>query len=89
LQKTLKKALAKPKFLFTTGQNDTWLSIRNDLRKKIDDALSNFKTSTAGLVLEMKDVEEIKQSLRDYAINVVKRKARNEAEDVVKHMKNR
>lgn len=90
MQKKLAKALAEPvESLFEAGGKDTWLSIRELLKRETEIAVSEFSASVAGFELDEETVERMQQSLRDYARKVVENKARDEAGKILIRMKDR
>jgi hypothetical protein len=90
LQKQLAKALAEPvESLFEAGGKDTWLLIRKLLKRETEAAVSEFSDRIAGFELEEETIEQMQQSLRDYARKLVENKAREEAGKVLIRMKDR
>lgn len=90
MQKKLAKALAEPvESLFEAGGKDTWLSIRELLKRETEIAVSEFSASVAGFELDEETVGRMQQSLRDYARKVVENKARDEAGKILIRMKDR
>jgi len=90
MQKKLAKALTEPvESLFEAGGKDTWLSIRELLKRETEIAVSEFSASVAGFELDEETVERMQQSLRDYARKVVENKARDEAGKILIRMKDR
>ncbi|KAG4948957.1 hypothetical protein JHK82_042150 [Glycine max] len=89
-EKKLAKALTEPvESLFEAGGKDTWLSIRELLKRETEIAVSEFSASVAGFELDEETVERMQQSLRDYARKVVENKARDEAGKILIRMKDR
>ncbi|KAG5005800.1 hypothetical protein JHK85_024342 [Glycine max] len=89
-EKKLAKALAEPvESLFEAGGKDTWLSIRELLKRETETAVSEFSASVAGFELDEETVGRMQQSLRDYARKVVENKARDEAGKILIRMKDR
>lgn len=89
-EKKLAKALTAPvESLFEAGGKDTWLSIRELLKRETEAALSEFSVSIAGFELDEETVEKMQQSLRDYARKLVENKAREEAGKILIRMKDR
>ncbi|KAK7331246.1 hypothetical protein VNO77_25466 [Canavalia gladiata] len=89
-EKKLAKALNEPvESLFETGGKDTWLSIRELLKRETEAAVSEFSVSIAGFELDEETVERMQQSLRDYARKLVENKAREEAGKIMIRMKDR
>lgn len=90
LQKKLLVALTEPiESLFETGGKETWTSIRKILRHEIEVAASAFSSAIAGFELDRETIITMMQNLRDYARNVVEKKAREEAGKVLIRMKDR
>ncbi|XP_027339093.1 protein ROOT HAIR DEFECTIVE 3 homolog 2 isoform X2 [Abrus precatorius] len=89
-EKKLAKALNDPvESLFEAGGKDTWLSIRELLKRETAAAVSEFSASITGFELDEETVERMQQSLRDYARKVVENKAREEAGKIMIRMKDR
>jgi hypothetical protein len=89
-EKQLAKALAEPvESLFEAGGKDTWLLIRKLLKRETEAAVSEFSDRIAGFELEEETIEQMQQSLRDYARKLVENKAREEAGKVLIRMKDR
>lgn len=90
LQKKLLVALTESiESLFETGGKETWTSIRKILRHEIEVAASEFSSAIAGFELDQETIITMMQNLRDYARNVVEKKAREEAGKVLIRMKDR
>ncbi|KAM7257902.1 hypothetical protein ACFE04_013643 [Oxalis oulophora] len=86
----LNVALSEPvESLLDAGREDTWPSIRRLLVRETEAAVSEFTTAVAGFELDQANVEAMVQGLRDYAKNVVEKKARDEAGKVLIRMKDR
>ncbi|RDY08984.1 Protein ROOT HAIR DEFECTIVE 3-like 2, partial [Mucuna pruriens] len=89
-EKKLAKALTEPvESLFEAGGKDTWLSIRELLKRETEAAVSEFSASIVGFELDEETVQIMQQSLRDYARKLVENKAREEAGKVLIRMKDR
>ncbi|KAL2341507.1 hypothetical protein Fmac_009447 [Flemingia macrophylla] len=89
-EKKLAKALTEPvESLFEAGGKDTWLSVRELLKRETEVAVSEFSVSIAGFELDEETVEKMQQSLRDYARKLVENKAREEAGKILIRMKDR
>lgn len=89
-EKRLTLALTEPvESLLEAGRTDTWASIRKLLKRETDVAVSEFLTTIAGFELDQTTVDAMVQNLRDYARNLVKKKAREEAGKVLIHMKDK
>ena len=90
MQKRLTLALTEPvESLLEAGRTDSWASIRKLLKRETDVAVSEFLTTIAGFELDQTTVNTMVQNLRDYARNLVKKKAREEAGKVLIHMKDK
>ncbi|KAK7303534.1 hypothetical protein RJT34_14441 [Clitoria ternatea] len=90
VEKKLAKALNEPvESLFEAGGKDTWLSIRELLKRETEVAVSEFSASIAGFELDEETVERMQQSLRDNARKLVENKAREEAGKILIRMKDR
>ncbi|XWS18727.1 hypothetical protein CRYUN_Cryun32bG0069400 [Craigia yunnanensis] len=75
--------------LFDAAGRDTWASIRKLLTRETETAVSEFSTAISSFELDQQTVEKMLQDLRDYARNVVEKKAREEAGKVLIRMKDR
>ncbi|KAI3860035.1 hypothetical protein MKW92_047834 [Papaver armeniacum] len=86
----LTKALAEPvEYLFESAGGDTWALIRNLVQREMEIARSKFTTALNGFELDQETFDKMVQNLRDFANNVVEKKAREEAGKVLIHMKDR
>ncbi|GMN60304.1 hypothetical protein TIFTF001_029405 [Ficus carica] len=89
-EKKLLVALTEPiESLFETGGKETWTSIRKIVRHEIEVAASELSSAIAGFELDQETTITMMQNLRDYARNVVEKKAREESEKVLIRMKDR
>ncbi|XP_060671724.1 protein ROOT HAIR DEFECTIVE 3 homolog 2 isoform X3 [Ziziphus jujuba] len=89
-ERQLSTALTEPlESLLESGERDTWTSIRKLLKRETEAALLEFLSAVAGFELDKADITAMEQKIRDYARNVVERKAREEAGKVLIRMKNR
>ncbi|TKY72348.1 ROOT HAIR DEFECTIVE 3-like 2 [Spatholobus suberectus] len=89
-EKKLAKVLTEPvESLFEAGGKDTWLSIRELLKRETEAAVSEFSASIAGFELDEETVERMHHHLRDYARKLVENKAREEAGKILIRMKDR
>ncbi|PON62048.1 RHD3/Sey [Trema orientale] len=89
-EKQLSAALSEPiESLFEAGGKDTWPSIRKLLKHETEVAASEFSSSITGFELDQETSKTMLQNLRDYAKNVVEKKAREEAGKVLIRMKDR
>ncbi|KAL4308943.1 hypothetical protein GQ457_01G040940 [Hibiscus cannabinus] len=89
-EKQLSKSLSEPvESLFDAAGRDTWASIRKLLTRETEIAVSEFSAAVSGFELDQLTVEKLLQDLRDYARNVVEKKAREEAGNVLIRMKDR
>ncbi|XWS12279.1 hypothetical protein CRYUN_Cryun37aG0075900 [Craigia yunnanensis] len=89
-EKQLSQSLSEPvESLFDAAGRDTWASIRRLLTRETETAVSEFSTAISSFKLDQWTVEKMLQDLRDYARNVVEKKAREEAGKVLIHMKDR
>ncbi|PQQ13311.1 protein ROOT HAIR DEFECTIVE 3 homolog 2 [Prunus yedoensis var. nudiflora] len=75
--------------LLETGGKDTWTSTRKLLNHETEVAVSEFSATVAGFELDKDTSTKMMQNLRDYARNVVEKKAREEAANIMIHMKDR
>ncbi|XVE99555.1 hypothetical protein REPUB_Repub03eG0209100 [Reevesia pubescens] len=83
----LNKAFSKPlESLFENPNGDTWPSIRKLLTSEIEIAISSASVDISSFELELEKRNKMIQDLRDYARNVVERKAREEAGKVLHPM---
>ncbi|KAL6282852.1 hypothetical protein ACE6H2_013781 [Prunus campanulata] len=89
-EKQLSSSLTGPvEALLETGGKDTWTSIRKLLNHETEVAVSKFSAAVAGFELDKDTSTKMMQNLRDYARNVVEKKAREEAANIMIHMKDR
>ncbi|KAL8033898.1 hypothetical protein ABFX02_13G186200 [Erythranthe guttata] len=89
-EKRLSAALTEPvESLFEAGGADTWASIRNLLKRENDIAASAFSSAIAGFELDQKTVDKMVQNLKEYGIQLVERKSREEAGKILIRMKDR
>ncbi|GLU14081.1 hypothetical protein SLE2022_306720 [Rubroshorea leprosula] len=89
-EKQLSKALTEPvESLLEGGGKDPWASIRRLLKHETETAVSKFLTAISGFELDQATIDNMVQDLRDYARNMVEKKAREEAGKVLIHMKDR
>ncbi|KAE8734346.1 Protein ROOT HAIR DEFECTIVE 3-like protein 2 [Hibiscus syriacus] len=89
-EKQLSKSLSEPvDSLFDAAGRDTWASIRKLLTRQTEIAVSEFSAAISGFELGQSNVEKMLQDVRDYARNVVEKKAREEAGNVLIRMKDR
>ncbi|XP_022764271.1 protein ROOT HAIR DEFECTIVE 3 homolog 2-like [Durio zibethinus] len=80
-EEELNGALHEPlKSLLKNPNEETWASIRELLSCKTQIALSKLLAGISGFELDQEKSNKMVQGLRDYARNVVERKAREEAE---------
>lgn len=90
MQKQLTEALTEPvESLFEAGEKDLWASIRKLLKRETVVAVSEFSTSVTSFELDSSTIDSMVQTLREYARNVVEKKAREEAGKVLIRMKDR
>ncbi|KAJ4846197.1 hypothetical protein Tsubulata_030589 [Turnera subulata] len=90
VQKRLTEALTGPlESLFESGDMETWGSIRKLLKRETEVAVSELLDAVAGFELEKSTIDLMVQNLRDYARNMVEKKAREEAGKVLIRMKDR
>ncbi|VVA22668.1 PREDICTED: ROOT HAIR [Prunus dulcis] len=89
-EKQLSASLTGPvEALLETGGKDTWTSIRKLLNRETEVAVSKFSAAVAGFELDKDTSTKMMQNLKDYARNVVEKKAREEAANIMIHMKDR
>lgn len=90
VQKQLTLAMNEPvESLLEAGRRDTWASIRKLLKRETEAVVSDFSKTIAGFELKQTTVDLMVQKLRDYAINLVRKKAREDAGKVLIRMKDR
>jgi hypothetical protein len=90
LQEQLNLALTKPvESLLEAGQKDTWTSIRELLKGETQVAVAKLSTNIAGFELDEATVGKMVQKLRDYERDLVEKKAREKAGEVLICMKAR
>lgn len=75
--------------LLESALPDTWPSIRKLLKNETEKAVLNFKSAIAGFDIDDDTTYEMVESLKDYGRSVVEKKAREEAGQVLIHMKDR
>ncbi|MBA0694604.1 hypothetical protein Goari_004884, partial [Gossypium aridum] len=79
-EKQLGQSLSEPvESLFDNAGRDTWASIRKILTRETGIAVSEFSAAISSFELDQSTVEKMLQDLKDYARNVVEKKAREEA----------
>ena len=84
MQKKLSAALTEPiESLLEAGGKDSWASIRNLLKRETETAASELSSAIVGFELDQETVKTMVQNLRDYARNVVEKKAREEAGNII------
>ncbi|KAJ8758683.1 hypothetical protein K2173_000404 [Erythroxylum novogranatense] len=89
-EKQLTVALNDPiESLFEAGGKDTWPSIRKLLKHETEVAVSELQSDVTGFELDNDTVDTMVQTLRDYARNVVEKKAKEEAGKILIRMKDR
>jgi hypothetical protein len=89
-EKQLIDALTEPvESLFEAGGNDTWSSVRKLLKRETESAMSGLSSSITGFELDQSESDKMIQNLRDFAKNLVKKKAKDEAGKVLIRMKDR
>ncbi|KAF4362476.1 hypothetical protein CsatB_001403 [Cannabis sativa] len=89
-EKKLSAALSEPiDSLFEAGGKNTWASIRRLLKQETEVAVSEFSSDITGFELDEETIRTMLQNLRDYARNLVEKKAREEAGKVLIRMKDR
>ncbi|MBA0778309.1 hypothetical protein Gotri_006184 [Gossypium trilobum] len=89
-EKQLVQSLSEPvESLFDNAGRDTWASIRKLLTRETGIAVSEFSAAISSFELDQSTVEKMLQDLKDYARNVVEKKAREEAGKVLIRMKDR
>lgn len=89
-EKQITAALVEPvESLFEVGGSETWASIRKLLKHETDVAISCFSRALSGFELDQVAFDRMMQNLKDYARNVVERRAREEAGKVLMRMKDR
>nr|KJB67040.1 hypothetical protein B456_010G171200 [Gossypium raimondii] len=89
-EKQLGQSLSEPvESLFDNAGRDTWASIRKLLTRETGIAVSEFSAAISSFELDQSTVEKMLQDLKDYARNVVEKKAREEAGKVLIRMKDR
>lgn len=75
--------------LLESALPDTWPSIRKLLKNETEKAILNFKSAISGFEIDDDTTYEMVESLKDYGRSVVEKKAREEAGQVLIHMKDR
>ncbi|KAM0848967.1 hypothetical protein ACQ4PT_054032 [Festuca glaucescens] len=86
----LRKALVEPvESLFDAASQTTWESIRNLYKRETEAILPEFLNTLSGFEMESAVSEGMVSKLRDYARSIVENKAKEEANKVLMHMKER
>uniref|UniRef100_A0ACD5XR37 Uncharacterized protein n=1 Tax=Avena sativa TaxID=4498 RepID=A0ACD5XR37_AVESA len=86
----LRKALVEPvESLFDAASRTTWESIRNLYKRETEAILPEFLNNLSGFEMESAVSEGMVSKLRDYARSIVENKAKEEANKVLMHMKER
>jgi len=75
--------------LLEAGQKDTWASIRKLLKGETQVVVAKLSTYIAGFELGQATVDKKVQKLRDYGRDLVEKKAREKAGEVLIRMKAR
>ncbi|KAK4491519.1 hypothetical protein RD792_002270 [Penstemon davidsonii] len=89
-EKRLYAALNEPlESLFESCGTDSWATIRRLLKRESDVAVSAFLYAIAGFELDQDTADKMVHNLKEYAIKLVERKAREEAGKVLIRMKDR
>lgn len=90
LQKQLTDALTEPvESLFEAGGKDTWASIRKLLEHEMELAVSGLTADFVSFELDKATIDKVVQNMREYARNIVEKKAREESGKVLIRMKDR
>jgi predicted transcriptional regulator len=90
LQEQLNLALMKPvESLLEADQKDTWASIKELLKGETQVAVAKLSTNIAGFELDQATVDKKVQKLRDYGRDLVEKKGREKAGEVLIRMKAR
>lgn len=90
MQKQSSATLSEPvESLFDTGGKDTWALIRRLLKRETDAAISGFSTAVAGFQLDREEFDRMVQNLKDYAVGVVVKKAKEQVGKVIIKMKDK
>jgi cell division protein FtsB len=90
LQDQLNLALMKPvESLLEADQKDTWASIKELLKGETQVAVAKLSTNIAGFELDQATIDKKVQKLRDYGRDLVEKKAREKAGEVLIRMKAR
>ncbi|XP_043807746.1 protein ROOT HAIR DEFECTIVE 3 homolog 2 isoform X3 [Manihot esculenta] len=89
-EKQLTDALTEPvESLFEAGGKDTWASIRKLLEHEMELAVSGLTADFVSFELDKATIDKVVQNMREYARNIVEKKAREEAGKVLIRMKDR
>lgn len=90
LQEQLNLKLTKPvESLLEVDQNGTWASIRELLNGETQVVVAKLSTNIAGFELDQATIDNKVQKLRDYGRDLVEKKAREKAGEVLIRMKAR
>ncbi|KAL4386024.1 hypothetical protein GQ457_09G004330 [Hibiscus cannabinus] len=89
-EEKLRRSLSEPvESLFDSAGRDTWASIRRLLTCETENAVSEFSTTISSFELDQPTMESMLQGLRDYARNLVMKKAKEQAGKILIFMKDR
>ncbi|XP_062197057.1 protein ROOT HAIR DEFECTIVE 3 homolog 2-like [Phragmites australis] len=89
-EKKLSDTLAGPvQSRLETGEKDSWASIRRVYRRETENAALAFSTSLSEFELDQTTSNKMVSDLREHARSIVEMKAREEAGNVLLHMKER
>ena len=90
LQKNLSEALAGPvQSILETRERDAWACIRRLYRRETENATLAFSASLSEFELDQTVSSKMVSELREHARSVVEMKAREEAGNILMHMKER
>ena len=90
MQKNLSAALAGPvQSILETRERDAWACIRRLYRRETENAALAFSASLSEFDLDQTVSSKMVSDLREHARSVVEMKAREEAGNILMHMKER
>jgi len=90
LQKNLSEALAGPvQSILETRERDAWACIKRLYRRETENAALAFSASLSDFDLDQTVSSKMVSDLREHARSVVEMKAREEAGNILMHMKER
>jgi protein SEY1 len=90
LKKKLSDKFGGPvQFILENGERDAWASVRRLYRPDTENAALEFSASVSEFEVDQATFNKMTSDLREHAIRVVEMKAREEAGNVLRPMKER